>query len=67
YILYGPPDEIESHPGGGTAHKEPYEAWLYRHIDGVGTNVIVEFVDRNATGDYRMTLDPSPDNTSRKW
>jgi GWxTD domain-containing protein len=49
YILVGPPDEIESHPGS-----TPRENWLYRRIDGVGDNVIFEF-----TGpEYRLGRDP---------
>lgn len=69
YIHYGPPDEIESHPsggkytrppseGGGNTMTYPFEQWMYRHIEGVGTNIIIEFVDKTGTGDYRMTTDP---------
>jgi GWxTD domain-containing protein len=53
YIVYGPPDEIESHPAKGL------EQWLYRHIDGIGDRVIVEYTDPKHTGDYRHTKDPS--------
>jgi GWxTD domain-containing protein len=70
YISYGPPDEKESHPSGGTYRRPaqegggvtttvPFEQWLYHFIDGVGTNVIIEFVDPGMTGEYRMTTDPS--------
>jgi GWxTD domain-containing protein len=58
YITYGPPDEIESHPAGGTV-TYPFEQWLYHRIDGVGTNIIIEFVDSTRSGEYRMTRDPS--------
>ena len=58
YIVYGPADEIESHPSGD-ASSHPYERWRYRFIEGVGANVIIEFVDSTGTGEYRMTLDPS--------
>jgi len=69
YIMYGPADEIESHPSGGTymrPHEEgggetstyPFETWRYRYIDGIGTNVILEFVDPTMTGEYHMTMDP---------
>ena len=40
-------------------HNVPFEQWLYHLIQGVGTNVVIEFVDPNKTGEYRMTLDPS--------
>ncbi len=70
YIMYGPPDEKESHPsggpyrrpsqeGGGTITTFPFEQWRYRLIDGVGTNVIIEFVDPTMTGEYHMTTDPT--------
>ena len=59
YIVYGPPDEIESHPSGDTTHNFPYVQWLYRYIEGIGNNVIIEFDDTNRTGDFRMTADSS--------
>jgi GWxTD domain-containing protein len=70
YITFGPPDEIESHPsggsyqrpieeGGGTTSTFPFEIWRYRYIDGIGNDVLIEFVDPTMTGEYRMTMDPS--------
>ncbi len=70
YITFGPPDEIESRPsggtyerpyeeGGGTTSTYPFEKWRYRYIDGIGTDVMIEFVDTTMTGEYRMTMDPS--------
>jgi GWxTD domain-containing protein len=70
YIAFGPPDEIESHPsggtyerpieeGGGTTSTYPFEKWRYRWIEGIGTDVNIEFVDPTMTGEYRMTMDPS--------
>src|SRR5258708_5231457 len=59
YITYGPPDEKETHPAGGTARPYPYEQWLYHYIEGVGTNIVIEFIDPNKTGEYRMTTDPA--------
>jgi GWxTD domain-containing protein len=70
YITYGPADEIDSHPSGGTYERPPeegggetstfpFEQWRYRYIEGVGTNIIIEFVDPTMTGEYRMTMDPS--------
>ena len=56
YITYGPPDEKESHPSGNAPSNVPFEQWLYHLIQGVGTNVVIEFVDPNKTGEYRMTL-----------
>jgi GWxTD domain-containing protein len=68
YILYGPPDEIDSHPQGG------FEMWRYRHIQEYAppkqvivqgktelkaqtierANVIMKFVDACRCGDYRL-------------
>ncbi len=69
YIKYGAADEIESHPsggsyerpieeGGGETSTYPFEDWRYRYIDGVGTNVIIEFVDTTMSGEYKISLDP---------
>ena len=70
YITFGPPDEIDSHPSGGTYERPmaegggetstyPFEDWRYRYIDGIGNDVNIEFVDPTMTGEYRMTMDPS--------
>jgi GWxTD domain-containing protein len=61
YILYGKPDEIESYPLGrayGTVRTFPYEKWSYRHVDGVGDDITIEFVDSSWSGDYRMAMSP---------
>jgi GWxTD domain-containing protein len=57
YILYGKPDEIEPHPSGGKrgdVEVGPYEKWRYGHIDGVGDDIEIDFVDLSGTGEYRM-------------
>jgi GWxTD domain-containing protein len=70
YIMWGPPDEIESHPsggtydrppeeGGGTTSTYPFEDWRYRYLEGIKENVILEFVDPSMTGEYHLTMDPS--------
>ncbi len=70
YIMYGPADEIESHPsggtydrppeeGGGTTSTYPFEDWRYRYLEGIGQEVIIEFVDSCMCGDYHMTMDRS--------
>jgi GWxTD domain-containing protein len=69
YVMFGKPDEIESHPtggsynrpyneGGGQTSTFPFEKWWYRHIEGVGDDVDIEFVDRSMSGEYRMALLP---------
>jgi GWxTD domain-containing protein len=70
YIVFGKPDEIESHPsggtyerpmeeGGGTTSTFPFEQWRYRYIEGIGQEVIIEFVDTCMCGEYHMTMDRS--------
>jgi len=70
YIMYGPADEIESHPAGGSYQRPmeegggetstfPFEQWRYRYLEGIGQEVIVEFVDNCMCGDYHMTMDRS--------
>src|SRR5579859_2503841 len=70
YIMWGPPDEVDSHPtggqwdrpmdqGGGSTTTYPYEDWRYRYLEGMGENVELEFVDPTSTGEYHLTMDPS--------
>jgi GWxTD domain-containing protein len=69
YIIWGRPDEIDSHPtggtydrplqqGGGSTSTYPWELWRYRHLEGIGENIEIEFVDPTGTGEYHITLDP---------
>lgn len=60
YITFGPPDEIDSHPNG-SATAPPYEEWLYRYIEGIGSNVKMDFEDTQRNGEYHMAKDPNPD------
>src|SRR5579863_7824065 len=70
YIMYGPADEVDSHPSGGTYQRPmeegggetstfPFEDWRYRYLEGIGQEVIIEFVDTCMCGDYHMTIDRS--------
>jgi TonB family protein len=56
YIIYGPPDEIESHPSPDAS--APFDQWLYNHIEGVGDRVIFTFTDTQRDGEYHMTVNP---------
>ncbi len=69
YILWGPPDEIESHPtggtydrpmwqGGGSTTTYPWELWRYRHLEDIGDNIELEFVDPSGSGEFHLTRDP---------
>jgi GWxTD domain-containing protein len=64
YIRFGPPDSIDVH-GGVPGSSYPYETWGYRYIEGMGTDVQLEFVDTTLTGRYHLTRDPSEKQTRR--
>src|SRR6266853_3957785 len=69
YIMYGKPDETESHPSGGAYNREsyegggststyPFERWFYRYLPGVGSGIEIEFVDPTGSGEYRIARNP---------
>jgi len=68
YLKFGKPDEVESHPAGGTYNREPaegggststypFERWWYRNLPG-RSDVPIEFVDPTGTGEYRIARNP---------
>ena len=70
YIIWGPADEVDSHPtggtydrpmeeGGGSTTTYPWEKWRYRYLEGMGNNIELEFVDPSGSGEYHLTMDPS--------
>jgi len=70
YIMWGPADEVDSHPtggtydrpmeeGGGSTTTYPWETWRWRYLEGIGENIILEFVDPSGSGEYHLTMDPS--------
>ena len=69
YIMYGKPDETETHPSGGAYQREsyegggststyPFERWFYRYLPGVGSGIEIEFVDPTGSGEYRIARNP---------
>ncbi len=69
YIMHGPPADIESFPAGGRYDRTleeglgttivfPFERWRYRNLEGIGSNIIIEFVDQSMTGDYKLAYHP---------
>lgn len=60
YIVYGPPDEIEVHHGRGAQTPASVEVWMYHHVEGIGDNRTVTFIDRTGTGDYRLAPGNAP-------
>src|SRR5664279_3332640 len=70
YIVFGPADEIDSHPsggsyerpmeeGGGETSTYPFEDWRYRYIEGIGNEVIIEFVDQCMCNEYKISINPN--------
>src|SRR2546423_14536416 len=70
WIMYGKPDERETHPsggsydrpsyeGGGNTSTYPFETWFYRYLPGVGSGVELEFVDPTGSGEYRIARNPN--------
>ncbi len=70
YIIWGPPDQLESHAtggtydrpqeeGGGTTTTYPWESWRYRYLEGIGDEVILEFVDQCSCGEYFLSSNPN--------
>src|SRR6266536_4271249 len=69
WIMYGKPDERDTHPmgraydrpsteGGGSTTTYPFETWFYRYLPGVGSGVEIEFVDPTGSGEYRIARNP---------
>jgi GWxTD domain-containing protein len=70
YIVWGPPTSIESHTngesyqrplaeGGGSTKTYAWEKWNYNYMEGLGSNVDLEFVDPTGTSEFHLTMDPS--------
>ncbi|HEV2826569.1 MAG TPA: GWxTD domain-containing protein [Pyrinomonadaceae bacterium] len=70
WIMFGKPDERETHPmggtydrpsyeGGGSTSTYPFEIWFYRYLAGVGSGVEIEFVDPTGSGEYRIARSPN--------
>lgn len=69
YIIHGEPDEKVSRPdggayvrpiheGGGTTSVYPFEKWRYRYLEGLGSDIELEFVDKTNTGAYTLAVFP---------
>jgi GWxTD domain-containing protein len=75
YLVWGKPDEVETHPTGGTYQQPayqsgqtvttyPFEIWFYRYLPNVGSGLELEFVDRSGSGDYRLASDYNEKNVA---
>ena len=69
YIIHGDPVEIEKHQDGESYQRPPHEGggftvvyafqiWRYRYIEGMGSNVEIEFVDPSGSGEFRLARYP---------
>jgi GWxTD domain-containing protein len=69
YIIHGPPDSKEAFPSGGQYEREPHEGggftsvypferWWYRYVEGVGSDITLEFVDMRFSNEYALALNP---------
>lgn len=72
YIEFGPPDERTVYEKGGLNSERkqvtlPFERWRYGFIQGVGSNVNMEFVDRDRTGNFQMTMDPAGPDAGQRY
>jgi len=77
YIMFGPPDFVQSNPGGlrgflfgpkAETAEFPSEVWTYRYLPGLKTrsqNIEFIFVNYYNTGAYKLTTSPSLSNALR--
>ncbi len=66
YVTFGRRDSIESHRAGEKTGRPPedgvetyqysFEVWRYRHLEGVGEHVELEFVNPSESGDYHLAM-----------
>jgi GWxTD domain-containing protein len=68
YIIYGPPDQREQHPGSADPstsatsplrQRYPSDIWRYHLINGIGRDVFFVFVDKCLCGQYQLQNDPT--------
>jgi len=59
YIVYGPPDEIESH-SKKSEQSFATEIWLYRQVKGIGSNAAFTFIDQTGRGDFHLAPQTIP-------
>ncbi|HXR98497.1 MAG TPA: GWxTD domain-containing protein [Terriglobales bacterium] len=69
YITWGKPDEQDNHDaggaydrpieeGGGSTSTYPFEDWTYNYLEGIGSDIHLEFVDTCQCGEFHLTTDP---------
>ena len=68
YIMHGPPTSKKTHQGGhyrrepweggGFTAAFPFEVWRYDYLEGIGSEIEIEFVDPTMTGEFRLARNP---------
>ncbi len=57
---------IEQGARGGVTPRQvttfPFEVWNYRYLEGIGSDITIEFVDRTGSGLYTLARDPEEKN-----
>jgi GWxTD domain-containing protein len=56
YVRFGPPDKVEDR--AATIDTPAYQLWSYKHLDNVGDNIKLEFVDSSGTSEYPEAVGP---------
>ena len=70
YIMWGPPTSKEEHvqgdvyqrplyEGGGDTKTWAWESWNYNYVEGLGSDITLEFVDTTGTNEFHLSWDPS--------
>jgi GWxTD domain-containing protein len=74
YVMFGPPDEVESYPAraqdktpGVNPSSYPLEVWHYRYLEGIGEDVVLEFVDACHCNEYNMPITPARQKDVRTY
>jgi GWxTD domain-containing protein len=66
YIMYGPPDEREQHPGSAaTRERYPSDVWRYHTLKRF-RDVYFEFIDKCRCGRYELSHDPTQKSPGSK-
>jgi GWxTD domain-containing protein len=74
YIMYGPPDTIVRHqssvtplPDGLLKTESTSDEWRWKHIAGLGCNVILVFEDKCSCGEYHLSVEESKVNYEEEF
>jgi GWxTD domain-containing protein len=74
YVRFGPADEVESYSTrtqdktpGVDPSSYPLEVWHYRYLEGIGEDVVLEFVDSCKCGEYKMPTTLARENDVRTY